>query len=723
MAHATHQTLTVEQPSIGSFAMPYRVWAGLRGRFIAFFNAERDSLALWLPVALGSGIVAWTALPSASAWGGYVAVMLGLAVIGWLFGGRHGLAARALMVGSLLSAAGCALIWWKAERVAAPVLARPAVVAFAAQVVSVEALPARENIRFVLRPLASAGLPPQVRVSVDDDRRGVRAIVAGDWVRLRARLMPPPRAALPGGYDFSRRAWFDRIGAVGTALGGIERVAVRGQAVGEAEPSIRARLSAHIQSRVEGGPGAIAAALATGDRGAISADDDEAMRRAGLAHLLSISGLHITAAVGGTMWLVLRLLALSPWLALRQPLTVVAAGAGAAVGLGYTLLTGAEIPTIRSLAAALLVLLALMIGREGITLRLVATGAMIVLLIWPEALAGPSFQLSFAAVTAIVAIHSHPGIAARLARRDEGWLYAAGRWLAGLLLTGLAVELALMPIALFHFHKAGLYGALANMIVIPLTTLVIMPAEALALALDLVGLGAPAWWVVEKALRFMLWIAHWVAGAPGSVAALPSMATGAFALMTAGGLWLALWQSRARRWGILPFAIGAIWAATTPAPDILITSDGRHVAVRGDDGRYLLLRDRAGEFVQGQLAEAAGIDGSLGTLSDAQGADCNADYCSWSMVRGGRRWQILAARSNYRSEWRSLVAACARADIVIADRWLPRGCNPRWIKADRKMLSETGGLSIVLDPPTVQASADDARGRPWSNPPTIIPPR
>ena len=190
------------------------------------------------------------------------------------------------------------------------------------------------------------------------------------------------------------------------------------------------------------------------------------------------------------MLLTLRLLALSPWLALRVNLVLVAAGVGAITGVAYTMLTGAEVPTIRACAAALLVLAGLAMGRDAITLRLVATGAIVVLLFWPESLAGPSFQLSFAAITAIVALHEHSRVKALLTRREEGALRRLGRGLLGLLLTGLAVELAIAPIALFHFHQAGLYGALANIVAIPLTTFVIMPVEALALLFDLVGLGA-----------------------------------------------------------------------------------------------------------------------------------------------------------------------------------------------------------------------------------------
>ena len=143
-----------------------------------------------------------------------------------------------------------------------------------------------------------------------------------------------------------------------------------------------------------------------------------------------------------------------------------------------------------------------------------------------------------------------------------------------MLLTGLAVEIALIPFALYHFHKAGLFGVLANLVAIPLTTFVIMPLEAGALLLDIIGIGEPLWWGTGKALGGLIWIAHSVAGARGAVATLASMPAWAFAAMVAGGLWLALWTTRARLLGLIPFVIGASAAAFSPTPDVLITGDG-----------------------------------------------------------------------------------------------------------------------------------------------------
>jgi competence protein ComEC len=687
----------------------------------ARFEAERDQLPLWLPVGLGSGVAAWFALPSPSAWTGFLlaalAAMVAALTLGW--GSRAG---KALAIFALAAACGCAMIWAKAERAAAPRLEYPRMAEFAATVESRQRLPAKETIRLVVRPHDPAALAEKLRVNLDADK-ATDALRPGATVRIRSWLMPPPPMAVPGAYDFARAAWFARIGGTGRAI----EVAVVAPATEQSWTARiagwRERLALHIQSRLPpGGEAGIATALATGDQGAIPEDDAEAMRRSGLAHLLSVSGLHLTAVVGAVMFLTLKLLALSPALALRFRLTLAAAAMGALAGIAYTLLTGAEVPTIRSCVAAILVLAGIAIGRDALTLRLVAVGALVVLLFWPESLAGASFQLSFAAITAIVALHEHPRVKALLSRRDEGTPAKVGRFLLALVLTGVAVEIALMPIALYHFHRSGFYGAAANVVAIPLTTFVIMPLEALALLFDTVGLGAPFWWAAGRILSLLLGLAHAAANAPGAVAMLPTMPTAAFGLMVAGGLWLLLWRTRWRIWGLAPFAAGAVWALATPAPHLLVTGDGRHLALRTPDGGMAILRGRAGDYVRDMLGEAGGSDAELIDLADLPGAACSPDLCAAEIAAGGTRWRLLATRTRNLVDFAPLARACAAADIVVSDRRLPRTCVPRWLKADRALLARTGGLAVTLgERPHVDTVTARVARHPWADPRSLEP--
>ncbi len=707
-----------------------RLWLRLE----EWLEAERTQLALWLPVGLVAGVAAWFWLPGPTAWEGFLLLTGTLVLLESSFGagGRFG---RSIAMFALAAALGCMLIWWKADHTGGTTLAHAKVVSFSAQIERVEPLPARESIRLTLKPMAvlpaapTVGggyaqgekrsppepLPRRIRLTVPQED-AIPSLMPGATVSARARLVPPPSAAVPGAHDYATVAWFSGIGATGKALEPVKMLmpAARGG------PSrwladARIALTAHILSKLPTGEGGVAAALATGDMGAVSQSDNDAFRRSGLAHLLSVSGLHLTAAVGATMFIALRLLALWPWLALRAPLLLIAAVSGAVVGVAYTLLTGAEVPTVRSLVAALVVLAGIALGREAMTLRLVATGAVICVLFWPDSVAGPSFQLSFAAILSIVALHELSWTRRTFEKRDEPWARRLAREVAALLLTGLVVEAALAPIAIFHFHRAGLYGAVANIVAIPLTTFIIMPAEALALLFDCAGLGAPFWWLAGHALGLLLWIANTVGAMPGAVTFVPTMSRLDFALIATGGLWLALWRTRARLLGMLPILTGLALTITSHPADIFVTGDGRHLAVRGVDGTVALLRERTGDYMRDTLSELSGRDGDEAiALDDLPGARCSPDTCAATLVRGGRAWHLLATRSAYPIDRDAMEQACAQADIVASDRRLPDWCRPRWLKADASLLSQTKGLAIHLSDPAIDLVAEMQANHPWA---------
>ena len=691
--------------------LPARILAwfsALFSRIEAFLERERAQLPLWLVVSFGAGIGGWMWLPGPTAWAALIAGSCGIG-LGGLAAGQSRVA-RALFLGGLAMAAGCALVWWRSDLVAAPRLERPLVVTVEGRVEKVESRAAKGDLRLTLAPADNA-LPPRVRISLPE-ADAPAGLGNGATVRIKARLQPPPPMALPGSHDFSRDAWFAGIGGVGRAIGPTELV--RPSANGGLD-SLRDRLGRHIREQLPGRSGGIATALATGDQAAVGEEDAEAMRRSGLAHLLSVSGLHIAAVVGAAMLLALKLLALSERLALRFNLVLVAAGFGALAGVAYTLLTGMQVPTVRACIAALLVLGGIALGRDAISLRLVAVGALIVLLSWPEAMAGASFQMSFAAVTAIIAVHHWRPVGEWLAPREEVWPMRFLRGLFGLLLTGLVVEIALIPFALYHFHKAGLYGVFANLIAIPLTTFIIMPLEACALVLDSIGLGAPLWTATDWSIGLILGLAHRIATAEGAVAMLPTMPRWAFALMLFGGLWTCLWTTRVRAWGALPFLLGAVGAALSPVPSILITGDGQHLALIRADGVPVLLRSRTGDFVRDLMSEASAYDGDPAHLEDQRFARCSRDACVADIAQGRRAWRLLAIRSRNRIDWTQLTKACADADIVVADRWLPRGCVPRWLKLDREALERTGGVAIYLgDAPRIETVATRIAHHPWA---------
>ena len=692
---------------------------GQAERFLAAAGFDR---APWLAVAYGAGIGAWFVLANCWQWLGFMALCVGASVLvqaALRADGRTPFLRQALAALALAAAAGCATAWVKSALVGTPAIARPLAGSFDAIILSRQEQPADGRTRLMLAlelPGESRAVPVRLNVPLERDSPQAQE---GAQIRVKARLMPPAPPMLPGAYDFARAAWFEGIAATGTALGPVT-VLRAGSGEGSWIAAIQRALARHIHAQIAGSEGGIAAAFASGDRGGIAQTDEDAMRDAGLTHLLSVSGLHVSAVIGGVYVLALRLLALWPWLALRVRLPLLAAGLAAAAGISYTVLTGAEVPTVRSVLGALLVLTAVALGREPLSVRLLAVAGFGVMLSWPEAVIGPSFQLSFGAVLAIVSLHGSTPMRAFMAHRDEpGWARVL-RHLAEVLVTGFVIELALLPITLFHFHRAGIYGAFANVVAIPLTTFVTMPLMAMALFLDLAGIGAPAWWAVGKSLSLLLWLAHTVAAQPGAVTFFPTMGGWAYVLFLAGGFWLALWRGRTRLWGLVPVAAGTVGLLLLRPPDVLISGDGRHVGFTGlADNALLVLRDSRSDYARQNLAEIAGMQGTLIPLEQWPGARCNADFCELDVPRGGRSWHFLMSRGQDLAPFFELVAACARADVVIADRRLPAACRPAVLKADRRLLERTGGLTLDLASGRIETVAALQgehgwwRGKPW----------
>jgi competence protein ComEC len=694
-----------------------RVFASLIDQPGALYDREREALPLWLPVALGVGIAAWFSLP----WSGQrLALALGCGGVGLglLLIGRRWPGAILLLV--LLGLGAAELRVWSLSH---DVLPARRLATFEAIVEAVEPRLAREQLRLRLAVVSQGDdLPETVRLNVRTPAtdRAEAALASsnmepGARIAVRAMLMPPPGPAVPGGYDAARTLYFDGIGATGTVIGDIEVLAA-------APPpsslrlwlaATRQRLNARIRGAVPGAPGAVAAVFVTGDRGAVPADTSEALRSAGLAHLLSISGLHMAVVVSGMIFLVRRLLTLWPWLALRLPIRGVALGVGALAGLGYTLLAGGAVPTVRSLLATLIVLVGLMAGREAISLRLLAAAAFSILLVRPDYLLGPSFQMSFAAVAAIIALYE-----TGLGKRWFGPQEQAGagqrlrRGFLALVLTGLAAELVLTPIGLYHFQQSGVYGAVSNLLAIPLASLAIIPALLLGLVADALGAGAiayaPAGWLVARLLE----IAEATAALPGAVAHLPTLPSLAFALIIAGGLWFLIWRTTLRLAGLPLIVAGAVFALAAPPADLLISRDGRHVALRTDDGKIAISRARMGGFLRDVWGSAMAADDDFQSFDDLPAMDCTRDSCL-GLARGRT---LFVTRSRDGLARRTMEPACAAADIIISERRLPAWCSARWLKLDADLFAQRGAVAVWLDDGRLIGSLDGAGDYPWYGP-------
>ncbi len=652
---------------------PMRRWAvwleDSPKRLGAVAEADRDRWGPWLAVAFGAGAASFFGLPvELPEWVGMASTAALAAGAVWAW--RRGLVVALLLIGLAVYAAGFAAVQIRTLSVAAPVLARAlGPVDIEGRVEAIEPNGGAWRITLadlIVERLTPETTPSRVRLRLHTPEPPAH----GSRVRLRARLMPPPVPAAPGAYDFGRQAWYGGLGAVGFAVtqpevldqppDAVNRVSA---AVGEIRRFVTRRLS----EGVGGSAGGVAAALVTGQRGEVPDDVMQAYRDSGLAHMLAISGLHMGLAAG-LMFVTLRgLIALVPPLALRVNGKKVAA-VGAIAGLAvYLMLSGANVPAQRAFVMTAVVLGAVLIDRSPMTFRVLATAAVAVLLWRPEAIVGASFQLSFAAVAALVA--SYEVLAPRLTRwrtDGEGWLGPAWRggavYMFGILASTVVSTLATAPFTAAHFHAIPAFGPAANLAAMPIMALWVMPWLVAALVLMPFGLDGLAFAALRPGLEIIEEVARMVAGWPGAVQPVPPMPTAALATAAVAGLWLCLWRQSWRLAALPVLAVALVVPWFLDRPDVLVNETGRLMAVRSGPG-LVLSPGRSNGFVRQVWQEMNGTGEGTWTargLSDgAPGVAmaCDSRGCLYR-TRDGRTVALITHEA-------ALAEDCRVADVAI----------------------------------------------------------
>jgi competence protein ComEC len=467
----------------------------------------------------------------------------------------------------------------------------------------------------------------RVRLSV---RKGTAPEV-GSFVELKARLQPPLAPLRPGSYDFGRDMYFQGIGASGFVTGAIKTVEAPhsgGLSLRYAAfmQGLRDAIDARIRTALDGDKRAIATALLTGRRDAITTPVNDAMFISGLGHVLSISGYHMAVVAGVVFFAVRALLALIPQATAGFPIKKWSAAAALAAALFYLLLSGSEVATQRSFFMTAVVLIAIMVDRRAVTFRTLAVAAMIVLAMAPEALVHPSFQMSFAATLGLVAL-VQIGMPRLFASPDNSTTARVALWggreIMTLTLASLVAGLATTPYAAFHFHRVTPYGVLANLAAMPVVSAVVMPAGLLGLVAMPFGLDGVFWRIMGFGIDWMIAVTQWVSDLPGAIGRMAAFGTGPLIAASAGIILLGLLRTPLRWSGAAVLALSVVWALAVPQPDILISGDGHIVGVRGKDGRLHVMRTAKDAFL---LKEWLAAD------ADAPGA-CGALACGRRLVR------------------------------------------------------------------------------------------
>lgn len=675
---------------------------------------ERDRWILWLPVALGIGDGMYFALPFEPP------ERIGWAAMGLCAGGIALLwrnwPARLVLAGLLAASLGFTVAQWRTHDVAAPVLERTlAGTSIEGRVTAVE--PGVRGPRVILEVAAisripAVELPKRVRLRLHKDDSDVRP---GDVIRVRARIAPPPSASYPGAFDFSRRAWFEQLGGVGFAFGAAERLGRDGgdgwlSGVQRAVEGARTSIAARISEEIGGPEGGVAAALATGLRGEIPEDVRQDMRDSGLAHLLAISGLHIGLVAGFVFALVRGGLALAPRIALRWPLKQIAAVAALLAAAVYMLLAGATVPTQRAFVMTAVVLLAVLVNRTGISLRMIAVAVSVVLLLRPEALLGVSFQMSFSAAIALVAAYEAFAGRFRVTAGEAGTARRFVLYFAAVAFTTLVASLATAPFAIFHFNRLAVLGLAANLAAVPIAALWVMPLEVLALLLMPLGLEqvalVPLGWGVEAILAVAKEVASW----PLAALTVPGPTTIGLVVMAAGGLWLALWRTRWRLAGVAVILAGLATTGQATPPDILIADEARLIAFRAGPNELRLSNMRAQSFVRDIWLRRAGEE--EGTAFPPPGEGSAVLRCDGQSCIGRIDGRTVA----FVNDPLAFEEDCRIADVVVAQVPAPRDCDRPEVVIDWFDLWRDGAHAIWLDAAggnRVWQARTEVPARPW----------
>ncbi|MGL4444679.1 MAG: ComEC/Rec2 family competence protein, partial [Alsobacter sp.] len=452
----------------------------------------------------------------------------------------------------------------------------------------------------------------------------------------------------------------------------------------------------------------------------------EALRAAGIYHVVSISGLHMVLAAGMVFWIVRAVAAAIPAIALRWPIRKIAALVAILAGCAYNVFAGAEIATQRALVMSVALFGAVLADRAALSMRNLAFAALIVMALEPESVLGPSFQMSFAAVAALIALYERTGSV--VAAGESGIMPTAThaspandappstasgravRWMTravvGTAAATLVAEAATSPFGLYHFQRFTLYGLIGNALTLPLVSIVVMPMAVLGALATPFGLDAPFWRAMGWGVTAMLRLSELVASWPGARGLVPAFGAPALLLLVLSGLWLVLMTTALRWFAVVPGLAGVALAVTAQAPAIVVAPDGRSAMVRQQDGRLALVGASPGAFVLDQWLRADADPRAVDDPSVRQGPRCDPSGCVGRLA-DGRALAIVLRHAAFEED-------CRRAVVVVASIAAPSWCGAAML-LDQPFLARTGALALRPNGAgfDVQASRSALTVRPW----------
>ncbi len=702
-------SLTLVARSRRDLARPHP-WAGLatlRTILADGVAAERQRLALWLPVGIGAGVLLYFALPrEPPLWTGPLALAAAIAATAaswrWLLPRVLALALAAAALGA------CAGQLATLRALPSAVLPSRAVIV-TGTVRGLELLPQGRRVTLA-EPVLGEAAPLARTLRIRLRAKDATEFAAGDTIRVRALVRAPEPPSYPGARDLQRDAWFSGTAGSGFALGPVQRLA-------QAPPSglarwwqaLRDTIAARILAGLPGPDGAIAATLLTGTSSAIPEPDRAAFRDSGLAHLLAVAGLHIGIVMGLVMGATRFALALWERAALRWPIRQVAALTALTAGGLYMLLTGMHLPILRSFAMAGLATLGLLLGRRAVSLRALALAASVLLLASPQEVLGVSFQMSFSAVLALIA--GYEGLRPRLARLygDGSLVRRTGLHLAGLALTSLLAGTASAPFAAAAFGHVQLYFVAANMLAVPVTALWVMPCGLAALGLMPLGLERLALLPMGWGIAVILWTGRTVSAWPAAIVAVPPIPGWGLLLVASGMAAMGLLRVRARWLGAVPVVLGLGSPLLAHRPDLLVSADARLIGLRDHGQVFLQSHSGASRYVREDWLTLWAAASFQPMPADGATGDLACDDAGCTMARDGARVLVLRPGAT--------TAACPGLSLLVSPE-PAQGLCPGVPRIDRFTVWREGAQAVRIEGGMAVVVSDRASQgeRPWSPP-------
>jgi competence protein ComEC len=685
-----------------------RRFAALASRAL---DPEIGRLTLWLPVFIGAGVLFYFALKVEPwVWTGAatLAVLAPTLALSWRFD-----PARALLLPPLCLALGFTAAQYAAARAPALVVELPSAAVLVTGVVTeVEILPEGRRVTFDRVTLDPGDTRlhrlARVRLRASD----TTSITTGDTLRVRAMIRPIGGPTHPGGWDMRREAYFAGLGASGYALAPVEPLRQAAPTGLLGVPRVWAeRAAARVRDAIPGPAGAIAVGILIGSQTGIAPADMAAFRDSGLAHILSVSGLHLAIVIGMTTMLARWALALSEHASLFWPTRAIASVFALGVGGFYTLFTGAQVPTVRCFLMACLITLGILTGRRVISLRTLGLAAAFILLTAPWRVLGASMQMSFAAVLALIA-----GFEAFRPRQPTSWRDRVALFVGGLIMSSALAGTATLPFGAYHFGRVQIYYIVSNLIGVPLTTALVMPAGMLALPLIPFGWEGPPLLIVQWGIEATLWLAHVVAAWPSASLDVPHLADWGIALITLGMIGVALGRGWPRLWGVAPILAGLLSPVFDRPPDILVSHDARQIGVRVADAVYLRQTQGGSAFQRESWLRYWGTRRVEKLPMTGEAAD--------GAIRCGPTGCLLRPRQDAPAAWLvrapERVGNCAGIAVIVAAEPARGLCDRPWpALVDRFTVWRDGATAIWLEPAgaTVLTERAASGARPWVPPP------